>query len=101
MMFSATAVKSNSFLDNFSIYAFAGPDCRCYAYNHVLEGSMFNHKDDELGATIRPFVGELQFGAGIGVYDFFVRYYAVMRTNEFKHQRQRPDYGGLVIGYSF
>lgn len=101
VMFSATAAKSSSFWDNVSIYAFVGPDGRYYLYNHILEGSLFNDKDDDLKVDILPFVGEIQCGAGLEVYGFFVKYYAVFRTHEFRNQKSSPDYGGLVLGYSF
>jgi len=101
MIFSASPTKGNTFWDNVSIYIFGGPDCRYYLYNHVLEGSLFNSNDDGLGVDIYPFVGEVQFGAGLEVYGFFVKYYAVIRTYEFHGQHTYPDYGGLVFGYTW
>lgn len=100
-MFSASAPDKGSFWDNVSIYVFAGPDCQYWLYNHMLEGSLFNSNDDELGVHIHPFVGEFQFGAGIDVYNFFARYYATIRGHEFDGQSYSSDYGGLVIGWSW
>lgn len=100
MMFSATRDKG-SFWDNTSFYVFVGPAGRYYLYNHILEGSLFNDRDDDLKVDILPFVGELQFGVGIEVYNFFLRYYATVRTNEFRNQPSRADYGGLVLGFSW
>jgi len=48
---------------------------------------------------IEPFVGEMCFGAYLEVYGVFVKYYAVMRTHEYKTQTEAPDYGGLYFGY--
>lgn len=98
MIFSA-GLKKDSFWENVSAYIYAGPDCRYYLYNHILEGSLFNSKDDELAVDALPFVGEVQLGAGIDVYNFFIRYYCTFRTHEFRNQKSTPDYGGLWFGW--
>ena len=100
MMFSATSDKGG-FWENFSCYAFVGPDVRYYLYNHILEGSLFNSKDKDLGVEILPFVGEIQIGVGIEIYNFYIRWYGAIRTNEFRNQPTSGNYGGIVIGYNW
>lgn len=100
IMFSSTNGKK-SWLDELSCYAYVGPDVRYYLYNHILEGSMFNHKDDGLDVDIEPFVPELRAGAALQFKSFFVHYYVVLRSKEFEHQPNHPHYGGLELGWSF
>lgn len=60
---------------------------------------MFNSKDKDVTVDIEPFVGEMCFGAYLEVYGVFVRYYATIRTHEYKTQTEAPDFGGLHFGY--
>ena len=99
ILFSAS--NNHSFWDDLSVWGFVGCDERYYLYNHFLEGSLFNHKDDHLKVDIEPFVFEWRCGAAMRYRRFFVYYYAVFREDEFKHQKHRPDYGGLCLGWTF
>lgn len=99
IMFSAP--KNKSWLDDLSCYAYVGPDIRYYLYNHILEGSMFGHKDDGLDVDIEPFVPELRAGAALQFKSFFVHYYWVLRGDEFEHQPNHPHYAGLEFGWTF
>lgn len=101
LMFSAAKSQKSTFLKKLSAYAYIGADERYYLYNHFLEGSMFGHRDNGLGVDIEPFVGEIQCGACIQYDGFFIKYYMVFRQDEFKHQKNAPNYGGLSIGFSF
>jgi lipid A 3-O-deacylase len=100
-MFSAVmpGQSNTTFWDKLVVYAFFGGDCRYYLYNHFLEGSLFNSKDKDVTVDIEPFVGEMCFGAYLEVYGVFVRYYATIRTHEYKTQTEAPDFGGLHFGY--
>jgi len=98
-MFSAPARRS--WLDDFSVWAFVGCGERYYIYNHLLEGSMFNDKDKDLKVDIEPFVFEWRFGAAMQFRSFFIYYYGILRTDEYRHQKHAPDYGGLCIGWAF
>lgn len=82
-------------------YVYVGVDERYYLYNHVLEGSMFGHRDDGLDVKKEPFVGEFRFGAVVKVDRFFATYYSVIRQDEFKHQKNSPNYGGIGIGWGW
>ena len=100
IMFSSSKhASAKSFLDKLSIYGYFGVDERYYLYNHILEGTMFGHRDDDLGVDLHPFVGEIQCGAGIQYQNFIFRYYACFRQDEYKHQKHSPNYGGLMFGW--
>lgn len=100
IMFSAPKGGSG-WLDKLSAYVYAGASERYYLYNHILEGSLFGHKDDGLDVAIEPFVTELRVGAVVRYDRFFATYYAVFRTDEFRHQQHAPDYGGIGIGWTW
>ena len=99
IMFSAPS--GLSWKDKLAAYAFCGVSERYYLYNHILEGSMFGHKDDGLDVNIEPFVTEFRVGFVLEYDRFFASYYAVFRTDEFEHQPNRPDYGGISVGWSW
>ena len=91
----------SDFLSKFSCYVFAGVGERYYLYNHILQGSMFSHKDDGLDVSIEPFVTEFRCGIVFSYDRFFSSYYCIFRTDEFKHQPNAPDFGGICIGWRF
>ena len=97
IMFSAT--RNSSWKDKLSFWAYGGIGERYYLYNHMLEGSMFNNKDDHLKVDIEPFVTEARVGVVLQYDKFFATWYGVFRTDEFKHQPNSPDYGGISIGW--
>jgi len=99
MMFRG--VKGSNWYDKLTAYVYAGLDERYYLYNHILEGSFFTNKDKDLSVDIEPFVSEFRFGAVIKYDNFFITYYAIMCTDEYKHQKTAPDYGGLCLGWNF
>ena len=93
--------RHQSWLDKMSAYVFGGVGERYYLYNHILEGSMFNHKDKGLDVDIEPFVTEFRTGAVFKYDRFFSSFYLVFRTDEFKHQKNDPNYGGMTVGWTF
>ena len=102
IMFSAPRDgKSGGWLSKLSAYVYCGASERYYLYNHILEGSMFGHRDDDLKVGIEPFVTEMRAGAVIAYDRFFATYYAVFRTDEFKNQKYAPDYAGISIGWTW
>lgn len=101
-MFSMPAPRGGqSWKEKLSAYGYVGVSERFYLYNHMLQGSMFNHKDDKLKVDIERFVTEVRVGAVVSYDKFFVMYYAVFRTYEYKHQKNRPDFGGIGLGWTF
>lgn len=99
IMFSSSPTKSKSFWNNFSIYGYVGVDERYYLYNHILQGTMFGHRDDGLDVDIKPFVGEIQTGIGMQIYNLVMKYYMVIRQDEYEHQKHAPNYAGICIGW--
>ena len=96
-MFSATQNKP-SWKEKLSFWVYGGVGERYYLYNHFLEGSMFGHRDDDLKVDIEPFVSEAHVGAVLQYDKFFITWYGIFRTDEYKHQKESPNYGGLSIG---
>ena len=101
IMFSASKDKTHSWLDDVQAYIYIGADERCYLYNHFLEGSFIRSKDRDqhLDVDIEPFVGELQGGACLRWKNFMVKYYMIVRQDEFKGQKHSPNYAGLCFGW--
>lgn len=99
IMFSAPVAES--WLDKLTAYIYVGVDERYYLYNHILEGSLFGNKDKDLDVSIEPFVTELRAGVVVGYDRFFFSYYFVVRTDEFKNQKNAPDYGAMTIGWTW
>lgn len=102
IMFSATSKpRGKSWLDKLSAYVYVGASERYYLYNHILEGTMFGHRDDELGVDLERFGTEMRAGAVVKYDRLFATYYAVFRTHEFRGQKTSPDYGGIGLGWEW
>lgn len=101
IMFSAVQGKGHSWLDDLQAYAYIGADERYYLYNHFLEGSFIRSKDRDqhLDVDIEPFVGEIQGGFCIQYKSLVVKYYMIVRQDEFKHQKHSPNYAGIAVGW--
>lgn len=103
-MFSSARRRLNSTaFDKLVAYVYVGADERCYLYNHFLEGSFIRSRDRDRGldVDIEPFVGEIQCGACLKYDRFYLRYYMIFRQDEFKHQKNSPNYAGLAFGWSW
>ena len=101
MMFSAPSPRGKWKWEKLSAYAYCGASERYYLYNHLLEGTMFGHRDDDLKVDIERFVTEMRVGFVLKYDRFFATYYAIFRTDEYKHQKKSPDYAGIGIGYTW
>ena len=103
MIFSASksGERGSGWLDKLTAYIYGGVSERYYLYNHILEGSMFGSRDKDLKVDIERFVTEFRVGAVVRYDRFFATYYAIFRTDEYKNQKDRPDYGGICIGWTF
>jgi hypothetical protein len=99
IMFSAPTARK--WYDDLTAYAFIGAGERYYLYNHILEGSLFGNKDRDLDVNIEPFVTELRAGVVVGYDRLYFSYYFVVRTDEFKNQKNAPDYGAMTIGWTW
>ena len=101
IMFSAPSRRGAVKWNKLSAYVYGGASERYYLYNHMLEGTLFGHRDDDLKATIERFVTEMRVGAVLKYDRFYATYYAVFRTDEYRHQKNAPDYGGIGIGWTW
>jgi len=101
IMFSAPSARGLGWEKKLSVYAYCGASERYYLYNHILEGTMFGHRDDALKADIERFVTEMRCGIVVRYDRFYATYYAVFRTHEYKHQNHSPDYAGIGIGWTW
>ena len=101
IIFSAPNRRNRGLLKRLSIYAYCGAGERFYLYNHILQGTLFGHRDDNLKVDIERFVTELHCGIVVRYDRFFATYYAIFRTDEYKHQEESPDYGGIGVGYEW
>ena len=100
ILFSATK-DGRKWLDKLTAYLFVGVDERYYLYNHVLEGTLFGHRDDDLKVDPERFVWEGRCGAVLKYGRFYATYYAIFRSHEYKHQNTSPNYGGIGIGWTW
>lgn len=98
IMFSAPK-RNPAWYDKLSAWLYAGVGERYYLYNHILEGTLFGHRDDELGVDLERFVSEFRYGVVLKYDRFYFSYYGVMRTHEFRGQKRSPDYGGICVGW--
>lgn len=103
IMFSSSPGKRRTghWYDNMMLYVYAGMSERVYLYNHIIQGSLFQQKDRDLGLQIETLVGQAQVGAALRLYGLYVTWYGVFRTKEYDDQKKAPDYGGLCVGYQW
>ena len=101
IIFSASRVRNQSSLRRLSLYVYIGACERYYIYNHLLEGTMFGNRDDDLKVDIERWVTELRCGIVLKYDRLFATYYAIFRTDEYKHQKESPDYGGIGVGWTW
>jgi hypothetical protein len=100
-IFSVPSPRWNWKWEKLSAYAYCGASERYYLYDHILEGTLFGHRDDDLKVDIERFVTEMRVGFVLKYDRFFATYYAIFRTDEYKHQKKSPDYAGIGIGYTW
>lgn len=79
-------------------YVFAGVDARAVAYNVFLDGSTFRSSP---GVDRRPFVGDAQAGAVVGLGRARLAYTHVFRTRDFYGQAEREDFGAVSMSWLF
>ena len=90
--------KGDAFLDNFSVYLFAGADGQAVAWNTFLDGNMWkdSHSVDRF-----PLAGDLSMGIAAELYDFRLTYTHVYRAKEFHGQPNGQNFGSIMVGYRF
>lgn len=91
--------KSDGFIDNLSVYAFAGARGHAVAWNSFLDGNIWkdSHSVDKF-----PFSGELYVGASVNIYRLFITYTHAFESKEFHGQDNNGHhYGSISFGYVF
>ena len=102
IMFSSIRYNNGkNWYDKLSAWAYAGASEKYFLYNHVLEGTLFGNRDNELRVDPERFMTEMRAGAVVKYGNLFATYYAVFRTHEFRGQKRSPDYGGIGIGWEW
>ena len=84
--------------DAYSWYLFAGVEGRAVARNIFLDGNTFRNSrsvDKEI------LVGDLQFGTVLSWQQLRLSYTHVLRTSEFKSQRQRDGFGVIALTFAY
>lgn len=81
-----------------SWYAFVGVDGRYVAHNTFLDGNIFK---DSHSVEREDFVADLQAGLVWNTKRFRVGYTYVIRTKEFKRQKESDRYGSLTFSLHF
>ncbi len=89
---------SGSFLDNCSVYLFAGIEGRGVAHNTFLDGNTWK---DSRSVDKFPFVGEFDWGFALSVHDFRLSYTHAIRSKELHGQNKGQNFGAITLGYTF
>ncbi len=82
----------------FGWYVFAGAQGRAVARNIFLDGNTFS---DSHSVDKKTFVGDFQFGAAVVYEGSRLSVTQVLRTREFKGQRQADRFGALTLSVRF
>ncbi len=80
-----------------SYYLFGDAEVRYIAYNHFLQGSMFQSERHTVDAN--PFVGEANLGFRVGYDKFKFSYNYTMITDEWSDQGGPFMFGGIDISW--
>ncbi|MGD9536341.1 MAG: lipid A deacylase LpxR family protein [Alphaproteobacteria bacterium] len=84
--------------DGFGWYLFAGAEGRAVARNIFLDGNSFR---DSRSVDKEPLVGDVQFGIAVLWRSVRLAYTHVLRTQEFKGQTERDDFGAFSFSLRF
>lgn len=84
--------------DGFGWYLFAGVEGRAVARNIFLDGNTFR---SSRSVEKEPLVGDLQFGLALTWSDVRLAYTHVLRTREFKDQRNSSKFGAVSLSIRF
>lgn len=82
----------------FGWYLFAGLEGRAVARNIFLDGNTFR---DSPSVDKYPFVGGVQGGVAFTVDGYRVAYTHVIRSDQFRGQNEREEFGSLNVSWRF
>lgn len=83
---------------DFGWYLFGGVEGQAVARNIFLDGNTFRDSDS---VDKEPLVGGVQAGIAFTVYDTRIAYTHVIRSDQFKGQRAREEFGALNVAFRF
>jgi lipid A 3-O-deacylase len=78
----------------FTWYLFAGVEGRAVARNIFLDGNTFK---DSRSVKKKPFVGDVQWGVALTLRAYRLSFTHVVRTQEFKSQTERDQFGAISL----
>ena len=85
---------------NFYIYAFAGVIGQAIAYDHLLDGSLFQH--EQVSVSHENFVANGDIGLCLGIYAVEVTFTHVQVTEQWLTQPERPNkYDSIKFNLKF
>ena len=84
--------------DSFTWHLFAGVEGRAVARNIFLDGNTFRNSRS---VDKESLVGDLQFGTVLSWQKLRLSYTHVLRTNEFKSQRQHDGFGVIALTVAY
>lgn len=84
--------------DGFNWYVFAGMEGRAVARNIFLDGNTFR---DSRSVDKEKLIGDLQFGLVLDWKDIRLSYTHVLRTPEFKNQKEDDDFGAFTVSMKY
>jgi len=85
---------------NFYIYAFAGVIGQAVAYDHLLDGSLFQH--EQVSVKHETFVANGDLGLCLGIYAVEVTFTHVQVTEQWLSQPERDNkYESIKLSYKF
>lgn len=84
--------------NGFSWYVFGGVQVRAVARNLFLDGNTFR---DSASVDKHTFVADAQLGAALQMGDWRLIYTYVTRSEEFKTQGERQDFGALSLSVRY
>ncbi len=83
---------------NFSLYLFGGADAQAKAWDIFLDG---NTTGDSHNVTKDYFVGSLEAGLGMRLWSTHITYTHTFRTQEFRTQKDDPEFGSIAVTIPF
>ena len=86
-------------VDRFAWYLFAGAEARWVAHNRFLDGSVL--LDDDSALTREPWVGDLQTGVALQVFQTQIAFTIVYRSEEFAEQSEAQRFGAFSLSRRF
>ena len=82
----------------FSFYLFGGADAEAKAWDIFLDGNTYQGSHN---VTKNYFVGELEAGFGIRLWDSHITYTHTFRSQEFRSQQDDPEFGSIAVTIPF